>query len=114
MFRRLLSDQRGQASMELIGMLWWMVLAAFGVWQLLLITWSVDQAANAARTASRAQAKSGNAAKAAHWSVSSGLREGMKVNVAGETVRVSVRVPIIFPGLGSDSLRVARSATLPG
>ena len=71
-----LTEERGQASTELMGMLWWLVLSALFVWQLLLVTWSVDQAANAARTASRVEAKNGNAEKAAHWAVSSGLREG--------------------------------------
>ena len=113
MLRRLLTEERGQASTELMGMLWWLVLSALFVWQLLLVTWSVDQAANAARTASRVEAKNGNAEKAAHWAVSSGLREGMKVSIAGETATVSVRIPIVFPGLGDDHLRVARSATLP-
>ena len=44
--RRLLHDERGQASVELVGMLWWMLLAALIVWQLCLAAWSVDQAAN--------------------------------------------------------------------
>ena len=113
MLRRLLSEERGQASSELLGMIWWMILAALFVWQGLLVAWSVDQAANAARTGTRVEAKSGDADKAAHWAVSNGLREGMKVKVSGETVEVSIRVPIIFPGLGDDKLRVQRSATLP-
>jgi hypothetical protein len=37
----------------------------------------------------------------------------MKVDVDGDTATVSVRVPIVFPGLGDDHLRVERSATLP-
>ena len=57
-------------------MLWWMLLCALFVWQLLLAAWTVDQAANAARTASRVEARGGDAEKAARWAVSSGLREG--------------------------------------
>jgi hypothetical protein len=45
--------------------------------------------------------------------VSSGLRKGMKVDVKGDTATVSIRVPIVFPGLGDDRLRIQRSATLP-
>ena len=112
--RRLLSDQRGQASAELIGMLWWMLLCALVVWQLLLAAWAVDQAANAARTASRVEGRGGNGEKAARYAVSEGLRRGLKVNVNGETAKVSVRIPIILPGLGDDRLRATRSATLPG
>jgi hypothetical protein len=113
MLRRLLSEERGQASTELMGMIWWMILAALFVWQGLLVAWSVDQAANAARTATRVEAKSGDGDKAAHWAVSNGLRKGMKVKISGETAEVSIRVPIIFPGLGDDKVRVSRSATLP-
>ena len=113
MLRRLITEERGQASTELMGMLWWLLLVALLVWQLLLAAWAVDQAANAARTASRVEARDGNADKAAHWAVSDGLRNGMKVDIDGDTATVSVRVPIIFPGLGDDRLRIERSATLP-
>jgi hypothetical protein len=113
MLRRLLREQRGQASTEFMGMLWLLFLSALFVWQILLVAWSVDQAANAARTASRVEARDGNAEKAAHWAVSEGLRRGMNVKISGETASVSVRIPIIFPGLGDDHLHVTRSATLP-
>ena len=113
MLRRLIREERGQASTELLGMLWWLLLVALAVWQLLLAAWAVDQAANAARTASRVEARDGNADKAAHWAVSDSLRQGMKVDISGDTATVSVRVPIVFPGLGDDHLRVERSATLP-
>jgi hypothetical protein len=113
MLRRLITEERGQASTELMGMVWWLFLVALLIWQLLLAAWAVDQAANAARTASRVEARDGNADKAAHWAVSNGLREGMKVKVDGDTATVSVRIPIIVPGLGDDHLRVERSATLP-
>jgi hypothetical protein len=111
--RRLRSEERGQVATEFMGMLWLLVLAAVFVWQIMLIAWSADQAANAARTASRVNARDGNAEKAAHWAVSSGLRDGMKVSISGEKATVSVRIPILFPGLGDDNLRVGRSATLP-
>ena len=34
--------------------------------------------------------------------------------MSGEKAEVSVRIPIVFPGLGDDRLRATRSATLPG
>jgi hypothetical protein len=114
MLRRLIREERGQASTELMGMIWWLFLVALAVWQLLLAAWAVDQAANAARTASRVEARDGNADKAAHWAVSNGLRKGMKVEIDGDTATVSIRVPIIVPGLGDDRLRIERSANLPG
>jgi hypothetical protein len=41
------------------------------------------------------------------------MRKGSSVTLAGETARVTVRVPIILPGLTTDALKVSRSATLP-
>jgi len=111
--KRLLKDQRGQTSVELVGMLWWMLLAALVVWQLMLAAWAVDQTANAARTASRVEGRGGDAEKAARNALPSGLRDGMKVKISGETAKLSVRIPIVVPGLGDDRLRVTRSATLP-
>jgi hypothetical protein len=110
---RFLREERGQSSVELVGMLWWLLLAAFVVWQLMLAAWAVDQTANAARTASRVQGRGGDAVKAARNALPSGLRDGMKVQISGETAKLSVRIPIVVPGLGDDRLRVTRSATLP-
>ncbi len=109
-----LRSERGQASAELMGMLWLMLLVGLAVWQLLLAAWAVDQAANAARTASRVEGRGGSGEKAARMAVSQGLRDGLKVDIGGETAKVSVRIPIILPGLGDDRLRASRSATLPG
>ena len=110
---RLLREQRGQTSVELVGMLWWLLLAALLVWQLMLAAWAVDQTANAARTASRVEGRGGDAEKAARNALPSGLRDGMEVKINGETAKLSVRIPIVVPGLGDDRLRVTRSATLP-
>ena len=109
----MIRDERGQASVELVGMLWWLLLAALVVWQLMLAAWAVDQTANAARTASRVDGRGGDAVKAARNALPSGLRDGVKVLMNGETAKVSVRIPIVVPGLGADGLRVTRSATLP-
>jgi pilus assembly protein CpaE len=111
---RLLREQRGQTSVELVGMLWWMLLAALVVWQLMLAAWAVNQTANAARTASRIEGRGGDAEKAARNALPGGLRDGMQVNISGETAKVSVRIPIVVPGLGDDRLRASRTATLPG
>ena len=111
---RLLREQRGQASVELVGMLWWMLLAALVVWQLMLAAWAVNQTANAARTASRIEGRGGDAEKAARNALPGGLRDGMQVKISGETAKVSVRIPIVVPGLGDDRLRASRTATLPG
>ena len=106
-------DERGQASTELMGTLMWLLLAAVGVWQILLATWSITQASNAARTGSRVIAQHGNPRGAARDALTGGLRDGARVTVDGTKVTVHVRVPIIFPGLSSDRWTVNRSATLP-
>src|SRR3954466_7292031 len=95
--KRLLTDQRGQSSVELVGMLWWMLLAALVVWQLMLAAWAVDQTANAARTASRVEGRGGDAEKAARNALPSGLRDGMKVKISGETPQLSARLPSVAP-----------------
>jgi hypothetical protein len=111
----LLRDERGQASVELVGMLWLLFLIALVVWQLLLAAWTAEQAQNAARTGSRVLGRGGNADVAARMAVSSGLRRGMSVHVEGERVQVVVRIPILVPGLHIDThvFEATRSATLP-
>ena len=112
--RRLLRDQRGQASVEFAGVLFWLLLAAFAVWQVLLITWSFNQASNAARTASRVDGRGGDAEKAGRAALSPGLRREAVIRMQGERATVRVRIPILVPGLDTDRLRATRSAELPG
>ena len=107
-------EQRGQASVEFAGVLLWLLLAALFVWQMMLVTWSFNQASNAARTASRADGRGGSAAKAGRDALSPGLREHAKVEMAGEKATVRVRIPIVVPGLDTPRLLASRSAELPG
>ena len=112
--RRLHRDERGQASVEFAGVLVWLLLAALFVWQLMLVTWSFNQASNAARTASRADGRGGSALKAGRDALSPGLRRHAKVEMAGEKATVRVRIPIVVPGLDSPRLLATRTAELPG
>jgi hypothetical protein len=115
--RRLLRDERGQASAELMGMVWWLLLAALFVWQLMLGAWTVTQTSNAARTASRVEARGGDAEKAARNALSGPLRKGFdedRFDVAGERATVVVRIPIIVPGVTADGFEAERTVTLPG
>jgi hypothetical protein len=111
-----LREDGGQASVEFVGMLWLLFLVALVVWQLLLAAWTAEQAQNAARTGSRVLGRGGDAAKAARNAVSAGLRRGVHVQVAGERVQVTVRIPILVPGLHIDTrtFKATRDATLPG
>jgi hypothetical protein len=115
--RRLLRDERGQASAELMGMLWWLMIAALAVWQLMLGAWTVTQTSNAARTASRVSAREGaDPRKAAREALSSPLRKGFvdrDFKLEGDTATVKVRIPIILPGLTADGFDAERSVTLP-
>ena len=112
--RRRLGDERGQASVEFLGMVFWLLLAAVFCWQLFLGAWTVNQATNAARTASRVAARDGDAEKAARNAVSGPLRGGFHdFREEGEKATVRLRIPIIFPGLTADGFSVTRSATLP-
>lgn len=113
MSRLRLTCQRGQASAELLGMLWWILLAALGVWQILLAAWAVNQASNAARTGSRIVARDGDPEKAARNALTPSLREGVEVDVNGEKVTVRVRVPILVPGFTTKKVRATRTAELP-
>ena len=101
-------NQSGAASVEVLGIFPLMAIAALAGWQILLAATCATSAENAARAASRATNTS------AGWSALPGwMRKGSSVTLAGETARVTVRVPIILPGLTSDALKVSRSATLP-
>jgi hypothetical protein len=112
---RRLRDERGQASAELMGMLWWLMLAALAVWQLMLGAWTVTQTSNAARTASRVSARVGSdPEKAARNALSSPLRKGFEdFRLSGDTATVKVRIPIILPGLTAKGFDAERSVTLP-
>ena len=108
--------EAGQASAELVGMLWWLLLAALVVWQLMLSAWATVSASNAARTGSRVEsrgAERSEAEEAAIASLSSPLRRHAEARGHGETMRVRVRVPVIVPGLSVDDLTVTKTATFP-
>ena len=108
-----LRGESGQASVEFVGMLWWIVLAGLAVWQLLLVTWTFTQASNAARTASRVEARGGDGVKAATNALQPILRHKLIVHVDHETAVVKVRIPIFAPGLSLDSVRATGKAVLP-
>lgn len=112
--RARLASEAGQASAELMGFVFWLLLGAVVVWQLMLAGWAYEQASNAARTASRVHARDGDPGKAARMAVSGPLRGGLEVRVSGETATVRLRIPIIVPGLANPRLTAQRSATLPG
>jgi pilus assembly protein CpaE len=111
--RRGFGRERGQVSVELLGMLPLLLIAALLVWQLLLAGYAVNSAENAARNASRAAALGQDGEDVAKDSLSFGLEKGAKIEVDGEKATVRVRVPIVAPGVSSSELTVERDAELP-
>jgi pilus assembly protein CpaE len=106
--------ESGQASVELIGMLPFLVLTALLIWQLLLVGYAATSAENAARAASRVESRGGDGEKAARRVVGSPLRDGIETRIEGTKARVRVRVPLLVPGLSDDAITVTRDAELPG
>ena len=113
--RARLAGESGQASAELMGMLFWLLLVTVVVWQICLAAWTYTQVSNAARTASRVEGRGGDAEKAARNALSSPLRKNVqKVQIKGDRATVVVRMPLLVPGLlTTDQLTATRSAELP-
>lgn len=111
--RAIARDERGQVSVEFMGMLPFLVLAAMLAWQLLLVGYAATSAENAARAASRVEARGGDGRKAAKRVVDSPLRKGIQTNIEGTKAVVRVRVPLLMPGIGDDRIVVSRDAELP-
>jgi hypothetical protein len=114
--RARLADERGQASAELMGMLFWLLLVTLIVWQICLAAWTYTQASNAARTASRVEGRGGDGEKAARSALAGPLQKGIeKITIDREKATVIVRVPIVLPGvITAKGLTAKKFAELPG
>ena len=90
----------GQASIELVAVLPFVLLVAAVVWQLALAGQAAWLAANAARVGARADAVGRDAGAAARSALPRSLERGLEVERrrAGG-VRVSVRMPLLVPAL---------------
>jgi hypothetical protein len=94
-----MEDERGQASVELLGALPAALLVVAIGWQLLLTGQAAWLAGNAARVAARANAVGKDPESAARGSLPSYLRRDLEVAQGGDgRVRVRVRVPLALPG----------------
>ena len=113
--RARVADESGQASAELMGMLFWLLLVTVVLWQVALAAWTYTQVSNAARTASRVEGRGGDAEKAARNALSDPLAKDVEsVKIEGDKVTVVVRMPLLIPGLlTTDQLTVSRFAELP-
>jgi pilus assembly protein CpaE len=104
---------RGQASVELLGVLPAVLLVALAAWQLALAGHTSWLAANAARVGARAQVVGEDPAAAARGALPAHLRRGLRVT-EGEDGRVSVRLrmPLVMRSW-SAPVPIRATAALP-
>ena len=107
---RALQSQRGQASVEAVAVLPFVVLAALVAWQIVLSGHTLWLTAGAARAAARADSVGESADRAARSALPAAMERGLSVErLGGGGVRVAVRIPLLlrrwrspqlWPGLG--------------
>jgi hypothetical protein len=106
-------DERGQATIEFMGMLFYIFLAGLAAWQILLVAMTVTSAENAARAASRANSRMTDGEEAGMGAMPEWLRDDTSVSMSGERATVTVRVPILVPGVSAEDLTISKSAQFP-
>lgn len=93
----MLRGESGQASVELVGTLPFVICGALIAWQLVLVGHVAWMTAHAARAGARAVAVSRDAGVAARSALPPPLRGGTRVvRSAGGGVRVSVPIPVLL------------------
>jgi hypothetical protein len=104
--------QRGQASVELVALLPFVVLAALVVWQLTVAGHALWSAGGAARAAARAAAVGSDARAAARRALPRRLERGLVVaRTKDGGVRVAVAVPLVL-GSGRRLMTVRERARM--
>jgi hypothetical protein len=110
---RLLRSELGQASVELVAVVPFVLLCAAVAWQLALAGQTAWLCANAARVAARAEAVGRDARAAARSALPAPLRRNLEVSRAGGgAVRVRIRMPLLLRSWPTP-IRVSASAGLP-
>lgn len=89
-------SERGQASVEMVAVLPFVVLVGIAVWQMALAGHTLWACANAARVAARADAVGEDAERAARSALPDGLERGMEVREEAGHVEVRVQVPFVL------------------
>src|SRR3989442_3890291 len=93
---RLLRHELGQASVELVGTLPLVLLAALVAWQLALAGQTLWLCANAARVAARAQVVGRDARAAARSALPAALGRGLRgADIGGRAVRGPLPMPFL-------------------
>jgi len=109
------TGDRGQSAIEFLGVLPFLLLLIVAALQLFYTMYTVNATDTAVRAAARAESLSGSPQQAANDALPSFLRSSLQpVNYpAPETVTVSVKIPVLFPGLSFPVFHVDRSASMP-
>jgi hypothetical protein len=94
--RRIRRCERGQASVELVATLPFVLLLGAVVWQCALAGHTAWLAAHAARAGARAELVDGNVESAVRSVLPDGLERGLRIEREGGVVRVGVRVPLLL------------------
>jgi hypothetical protein len=106
-------DDSGQASIELLGMIPFLILALLASLQLIFTVATVQATSAAARAAARTVSQGdGDPTSSARRAVPGWVVDRMEVQVGGgasPSVRITSSIPILFPGL-IDGPRVSRTA----
>ena len=102
-----MARERGQATVELLGVVPALLVVGFVVWQLILVGHTAWVTAHAARAAARAAVVGKDAADAARSVLPAGLERGLEI----EGDRVRVPVPIVHHGWHAP-VKVAATASL--
>ena len=109
-----MGQERGQASVELVAAVPFVLLVGLVAWQLVLAGHALSLCANAARVAARAEAVGRDPRAAARSALPRGMESGLKVVRRKEGgVRVSVRAPVLLAASGLVP-RLTASASLGG
>lgn len=90
--------ERGQASVELVAALPFVLLAGALAWQLALAGHTAWMAAHAARAGARAEVVDGDVGAAVRSALPGGLERGLEVRRSDGAVRVRVAVPLLHHG----------------
>src|SRR3954462_4371577 len=94
--RRLVTEERGQAAVEFVVVLPFLMVAALVAWQLVLVGHVAWDAAGAARSGARAALVGRDSYAAAKSAMPPPLRPGLRVSAAGaHGVHVSVPIPLL-------------------
>jgi Flp pilus assembly protein TadG len=110
--KRLVRDERGQAAVEFVATVPFVLLAGLVAWQLALVGHVAWNTAGAARSGARAAVVGRDAGQAARSALPRSLRSATRVSpLVGGGVRVSVPVPLLVYRWRTP-LRVSASASL--